>query len=245
MTTIPEESYEEFDVMDLVNWDAAAASTGFDLPASAEGAENRLNVAQPPGPGLSEDPSMDLVFGDVEGDDWSYWALQHYETTQLQQDIDISTYTDLDPEGIAPAASQFAWETPEAPCTNCSRWSYHCKRIREGKYKGYCTSCVALRRQCSFGPPANKPTSDGGATFPANPYPVMGDRPETSIVHEDELAGIMRSEPPVPPVMAVAEVAPLAPRPQHPPKIGARFSRESVKVLKNWVVTHTHHPSLG
>ncbi|KAI8956150.1 hypothetical protein F4801DRAFT_525626 [Xylaria longipes] len=242
MTTIPEDLHEDIDVMDFVNWDAAASSTGFDLPASSEGAENLPDVASAPAPGLSEDPSMDLVFGDIDGDDWSYWALQHYESTQLQQDVEVPTYPDLDTEGISPGTSQFAWETPEAPCTNCSRWAYHCKRIREGKYKGYCTSCVALRRACSFGPSTNRRTSDGGATFPANPWPTMGDRPETSIVHEDELAAIMTSEPPAQPVMAIAGVSPLSPRPQHPPKIGARFSRESVKVLKNWVVMHSHHP---
>ncbi|KAI0408972.1 hypothetical protein F4802DRAFT_547197 [Xylaria palmicola] len=242
MTTIPEELHEDLDVMDFVNWDAAAASTGFDLPTSSEGAENLLGLAPAPAPGLSEDPSMDLVFGDVDGDDWSYWALQHFESTQLQQAGDVPTRTGVDLEEISPGASQFAWETPEAPCANCSHWSYHCKRIREGKYRGYCTSCVALRRQCSFGPSTNKPTSEGAATFPANPWPTMGDRPETSIVHEDELATAMSAEPTAPLEMAVVGVEPLSPRPQHPPKIGARFSRESVKILKNWVVTHSHHP---
>ncbi|KAI1133697.1 hypothetical protein F5Y10DRAFT_228369 [Nemania abortiva] len=245
MTTIPEDLNEDLEVMDFVNWDAAAASTGFDLPVSSEGEEHLpdISLAPAPPPGLSEDPSMDLAFGDVDGDDWSYWALQHYESTQqVQQDVDNSAYPDLDPEGISPGTSQFSWETPEAPCTNCSKWAYHCKRIREGKYRGYCTSCVALRRQCSFGPSTNNVTSDGGATFPANPWPTMGDRPETSILHEDELAGIITPEPAAPQKTATVEVSPLSPRPQHPPKIGARFSRESVKVLKNWVVTHSHHP---
>ncbi|KAF2967200.1 hypothetical protein GQX73_g6391 [Xylaria multiplex] len=243
MTTIPEELNEDIDVMDFVNWDAAAASTGFDLPISSEGAENLPDAATAPGPSIPDDPSMmDLVFGDVEGDDWSYWALQHYESTQLQQDADISTCPELDSEEVSPGTSQFAWETPEAPCTNCSRWAYHCKRIREGKYRGYCTSCVALRRQCSFGPSTNSLASEGGSTFPANPWPTMGDRPETSILHEDELAAIASSGPSAPPRIAVAGMTPLSPRPQHPPKIGARFSRESVKVLKNWVVTHSHHP---
>ncbi|KAI0419204.1 hypothetical protein F5X98DRAFT_335534 [Xylaria grammica] len=241
MTTIPEELNEDIDVMDFVNWDAAAASTGFDLPTSSEGVENMPGVATGPGPGIPEDPSMDLVFGDVEGDDWSYWALQHYESTQLQQDTDIPSYPEPDSEEVSPGAAQFSWETPEAPCTNCSRWAYQCKRIREGKYKGYCTSCVALRRQCSFGPSTNL-ASEGGATFPANPWPTMGDRPATSILHEDELAALTNSTLPPQPRTVVAEVTPLSPRPQHPPKIGARFSRESVKVLKNWVVTHSHHP---
>jgi hypothetical protein len=237
MTTIPEDLNEDIEVMDFVNWDAAAASTGFDFPISAEeGAENFTSVAPAPdpAPGLSDDPSMDLVFGDVDGDDWSYWALQHYESTQLQRDVDTSAYQD--PEGIPPVTPQLYWETPDAPCSNCSLGGYQCKRIREGKYKGYCTSCVALRRECSFGPSTKNFTPDGGATFPANPYPVMGDRPETSILHEDELAAI-------PPMAAVFEEQLMSPpRPQQMPKIGARFSRESVRVLKNWVVTHSHHP---
>ncbi|KAI0206394.1 hypothetical protein F4808DRAFT_118067 [Astrocystis sublimbata] len=241
MTTIPEELNEDIDMMDFVNWDAAASSTGSNLPADSEGVANIPGIAPALASNLSEDPSMDLVFGDIDGDDWSYWALQHYESTQMQQDIELPTYPDPDTEGV-PETSQFSWETPEAPCTNCSQWAYHCKRIREGKYRGYCTSCVALRKGCSLGPSTDKRTSDGGATFPANPWPTMGDRPETSIVHEDELAAILNSEPPASQVTATAEVTLLSPRPQQAPKIGARFSRESVKVLKNWVVTHNHHP---
>ncbi|KAI1109722.1 hypothetical protein F5Y14DRAFT_455744 [Nemania sp. NC0429] len=216
MTTIPEEPNEDIDFMDFVNWDAAAASTGFDLPVVSESAADPFGFAPALPPGLSEDPGMDLAFGDVDGDDWSFWALQHYESTQMQQDADTATYLDPDVEGIS-AANQFSWETPEAPCTNCSH----------------------------FGPSTNNLASDGGATFPANPWPTMGDRPETSIVHEDERAAIINSVPPAPPpplATATVEVMPLSPRPQHPPKIGARFSRESVKVLKNWVGTHSHHP---
>lgn len=244
MTTIPEALDEDSEVMDFVNWDAAAASTGFDL----RGAESHPGVAPSPAPApapdLAEDPSMDLAFGDIEGDDWSYWALQHYETTQLQQDVDMSAPADLDQDQdeVSPGTSQFSWETPEAPCNNCSRWNYHCKRIREGKYRGYCTSCIALRRECSFGPSTDKLASEGGSTFPANPWPIMGDRPETSILHEDELASIINPAPLAQQMKPTTEASLFSPRPQHPPKIGARFSRESVKVLKNWVVTHNHHP---
>ncbi|KAI8629324.1 hypothetical protein F5Y19DRAFT_78006 [Xylariaceae sp. FL1651] len=235
MPTIP-----ELEEMDFVNWDAAAASTGFDLPVSSEGAENVTSAVPAPILGLPEDPSMDLVFGDVDGDDWSYWALQHFESTQLQQDVDVPAYPDA--EDVLPATSQLYWETPEAPCSNCSLGGYQCKRIREGKYKGYCTTCVALRRECSFGPLTNNLSLEGGATFPANPWPIMGDRPETSILREDELAAIIDAVPLAPPMATVAEEKAPSPRPQPMPKIGARFSRESVKVLKNWLSTHSQHP---
>ncbi|KAI0390388.1 hypothetical protein F5Y17DRAFT_67565 [Xylariaceae sp. FL0594] len=229
--------------MDFVDWDAVAAETTFDLPVNAQGVEDIV-----PGlvPGLSDDPGMDLAFGDVDGDEWSYWALEHYESTQLQaqQDVEQSTYVNpgpgSDPEGEAPVLPY--WETPESPCSNCAQGGYQCKRIREGKYRGYCTTCVALRRGCSLRPLTSIVSAEDGATFPTDPWPTMGDRPETSILHEDELTAMVNSDLLPSPIAPAFEAAPLPQRPQAQPKIGARFSRESVKVLKNWAVTHSHHP---
>ncbi|KAI1811370.1 hypothetical protein GGS20DRAFT_111871 [Poronia punctata] len=234
--------------MDFVDWDAAAVDVGYDLPTASEGVEDHVDVASGLATGLPDDPSMDLVFGDVDGDDWSYWALQHYESTQLGQSVDVEGGGEpVGNPGIerepSPVTSQVYWETPEFPCSNCSHWGYQCKRIREGKYRGYCTSCVALRRECSFGPSTTNVASEHGTTFPANPWPIMGDRPETSILHEDELAAMARANPQASSMAAaITEEGPSLPRAQTQPKIGARFSRESVKVLKNWVVTHSHHP---
>ncbi|KAI1431198.1 hypothetical protein GGR50DRAFT_101113 [Xylaria sp. CBS 124048] len=240
MTTIPEELNEEIETMDSVNWDATVANTALDsMSAGSDGAVHVSSIAPAGGP---DDPSIDLLFGDIDGDDWSYWALQHYDSTQLQRDpVAATTYPDVNPEGASQAASQFSWELPEAPCTNCSQWAYQCKKIREGKYRGYCTSCVALRRECSFGPSAKNFTSTSGAAFPANPWPIMGEGPETCVVREDEEAAAINSGSLAPLAGADGET-PLSSRPQPLPKIGARFSRESVKVLKNWVVTHSHHP---
>ncbi|KAI1330986.1 hypothetical protein F5Y16DRAFT_361871 [Xylariaceae sp. FL0255] len=226
----------EVDEMNLIDWDAAAASTGFDLPATSQGAEtNDLGPSLPP-----EDPSMDLVFGDIDGDDWSYWALQHYESSQLQQDLDVQQVQGLETQ--LAAAQQLYWEIPETPCSNCSLGGYQCKRIREGQYKGYCTSCVALRRECSFAPLTSNLTSEVDNTFPLNPWPIMGDRPETSIVLEDDLGAMMGPLPTSRPSAGILNEKPPSPRPQQMPKIGARFSRESVKILKNWLVTHSRHP---
>ncbi|KAI1496482.1 hypothetical protein F5X99DRAFT_414053 [Biscogniauxia marginata] len=232
MTTI-----DELEEMDFIDWDAAAASTGFDLPAVSEGVSRPVDAAVS---GSLDEPNMDLVFGNVDGDDWSYWALEHFESTQMPQDVDASAYPDL--EEPPPATPQMYWETPEAPCIHCAEGSYQCKRIQEGKYRGYCTSCVALRCECSFGPSTNNLTAEAGETFPANPWPIMGDRPATSILHEDDLAAIISSAPSAPSLAAVAGDQPTSPKAPSMPKIGARFSRESVKVLKNWLVTHSRHP---
>jgi hypothetical protein len=231
---------DEMEAMDFVDWDAAVTGSSAELPLASEG------VALPTAAATSlDDPNMDLVFENVDGDDWSFWALEHFESTQTAQDNTLVSPSEEQRQ--SPENSQLYWETPEAPCSHCASGGYQCKRIREGNYKGYCTSCVALRCECSFGfaPSADNPAASRGATFPANPWPIMGDRPETSILHEDDLAAIITSAPPAPGLISVAgggarkEPSPV---PQMAPKIGARFSRESVKILKNWVSTHSRHP---
>lgn len=226
--------------MDFVNWDAAAPDTGFPLPATSEDVTNPSDAAPP-----TSQPDMDLVFQDLDGDEWANWALEHFASTQLSKEETMAPANN-DAETCDPAVTTLYWETPETPCNHCAQGGYQCKRIREGKYRGYCTSCVALRCECSFGPSVNNLTAEVGDTFPANPWPIMGDRPATSILLEDELAAIIQSEPRDSGLVSLAEEntekpAP-PPNPQNIPKIGARFSRESVKILKNWVSTHSRHP---
>ncbi|KAI1874944.1 uncharacterized protein JN550_002373 [Neoarthrinium moseri] len=231
MTTIEEES-----VMDFINWDAAGADTGFDF-------QNPQGVPNQP-----EENNMDLVLGDVEGDDWSYWALEHFESIQAPQDAPMANLDDplaaLNlPDFNPPIPVEMKWEFPEAPCEACRRRGYECKRLREGQYKGYCTSCVALRCECSFGPDGlHAAGSEAGETFPANPWPIMGDRPETSILHEDDLAAATNRtlNPLESGVHIDAEGNFSSSKPMA--KVGARFSRESVRILKNWVSTHSRHP---
>ncbi|KAI8964451.1 hypothetical protein F5Y11DRAFT_345594 [Daldinia sp. FL1419] len=229
MTTI-----DELEEMEFVNWDAAVVGSSSEPVVTSEGVSGTIDA-----PAASTDqPNMDLVFGDVDGDDWSYWALEHYESTQIPQEVDPVVL----PGTESAANSQLYWETPAVPCTHCAMGGYQCKQIREGKYKGYCTSCVALRCECSFGPLEHNLTAEAGATFPANPWPIMGDRPETSILLEDELAAMITSAPPVPGLVAIAEDRQSLSKPPTTTKSGTRFSRESVKILKNWVSTHSRHP---
>lgn len=225
--------------MDFINWDAAGAETGFDLQSpTTEGAINP-----------SDDTNMNMVLGDVDGDDFSYWALEHFDSTQIPQDFPMTSGGDdvfgpLPVEGTfdPPLPAQMSWEFPEAPCSHCRSGGYECKRIREGKYKGYCTSCVALRCECSFGPKGNHAGSEAGETFPANPWPTMGDRPETSILHEDELAALSNRTINVSQPLMPIDGETQFPAGKPAAKIGARFSRESVRILKNWVSTHSRHP---
>lgn len=220
---------DEMQAMDFVNWDAAGSDSGLKL-AGPPDATPLPDLA--PLPVTSAETNMDLVLGDVEGDDWSFWALEHFESThQMPQALDTPTFED--PAAHMPdlPPSEMYWESPPVPCTHCSLGGYSCKRIREGRFKGYCTTCVALRCGCSLGPDDQATRSEAGDTFPANPWPIMGDRPATSILHEDDLAAAMSITlvpPQEIPQEAVADQDQsdnniAAPRPIQP-KVGARFS---------------------
>ncbi len=198
---------------------------------------------------LMGDEDLDLVFGNIVGDDFSFWALQHYDNNlaSLGPGSEMLLPTTTAPPaatttlaGDSPQAFEDSFETPDAPCDHCRAGGYQCKTIREGKYKGYCTSCVALRCGCSFGLAIDtlNPTD---SAFPYNPWPRMGDHPE-AIPQEDTMAmdtalpGASGSDLPAGLEDRSASLQ------QSVPKIGARFSRESVRILKNWLSTHNRHP---
>jgi hypothetical protein len=207
---------------EFVNWDHAG-------PASAAGVDMLSPSLLPAGDPLAD---LDLALANVEGDDFSFWALQHFENNVSP----TMGHTDEIPMPTDRSTRRFEdhLELFEAPCVNCQLGGYQCKRIPEGEYKGHCTSCVALRCACSFGM---------ASAFPANQWSAMGPHPET-IIQEDihcsghastsgpDLAGLVSASGRD---MTSASEAANA-------KVGARFSRESVKILKNWLSTHSKHP---
>ncbi|KAK0619821.1 C2H2 type zinc finger-containing protein [Immersiella caudata] len=226
MPVIPE--MDEF-----VNWDNADPATGTAMT---------LDLMSPSfatmDPILDRDHDLDLALENVDGDDFSFWALQHYENSHLPT-LDPTLDMDLSLND-SPKAFDESFETPDAPCAHCQTGGYQCKRIREGKYKGYCTSCVALRCGCSFGmaEPTPYPTD---SAFPHNPWPVMGDHPDAITQEDGHHEGLQLASLSEPASLneagASGEVAANVGR-----KAGARFSRESVKILKNWLSTHSKHP---
>jgi len=220
---------------EFVNWDNAGPVTAITAPA---------NMASPSfalmDPILDRDHDLELALENVDGDDFSFWALQHYENSHMaNMDPALEMGLSL---GDSPKAFDESFELPEAPCAHCQAGGYQCKRIREGKYKGYCTSCVALRCGCSFGLAGPTPYPTDSA-FPHNPWPVMGDHPD-AITQEDARFEVFPttslSEPTS--LNSAAAAAADAAASNGGRKSGARFSRESVKILKNWLSTHSKHP---
>ncbi|KAH8889652.1 hypothetical protein GQ53DRAFT_825088 [Thozetella sp. PMI_491] len=243
MPVIPEESEME----EFVNWDHADPAVGAGaFSAIGTGVDMMTHPLTAGEAGMD----LDLALENVEGDDFSFWALQHYENSTLatvDPAVDLPLTIPMASSTVdSPKAFEESFETPDAPCENCQRAGYQCKKIREGKYKGYCTSCVALRKGCSFGL-ASESLYPTETTFPYNPWPKMGDHPD-AIPQEDIMPqGILSHNTSASDLTALGSL--VAPEqgsgPQRTPsnpKIGARFSRESVRILKNWLSTHNRHP---
>ncbi|OAA81074.1 Homeodomain-related protein [Akanthomyces lecanii RCEF 1005] len=192
---------------DFVHWDKAADAIGGTADFQLDG-EN-----------------LDLVLANVDDDDFGFSALQHFSG---DANLDLFAIPGTMPDPI----SEAWYETPQTACAHCAAGGFSCKKIHEGSYKGYCTSCVALRVECSFARALGNamPGVEPAAAFPPSPWPntihssFANHMAAPAAHHPNENNGI------------------IAPVPIAPPKIGARFSRESVRILKNWLSTHTRHP---
>ncbi|KAK4217824.1 hypothetical protein QBC37DRAFT_369656 [Rhypophila decipiens] len=243
----------EVDEMDeFINWDNAAPAMAMATATTTATATGSNTDSQYPlqAVGAQHLTDMDLALANVDGDDFSYWALEHFEQTNmgplegmgLTGAMDTSATLDMDLADELPTPFEESFEIPDVPCTHCRAGGYQCKRICEGKYKGYCTSCVALRCGCSFGLVASTAVPTDTA-FPFNPWPVMGDHPD-AITQEGVVPATAqgKSAKNLSAPNSIQGDENAAAGPAGAAKIGARFSRESVKILKNWLSVHHKHP---
>lgn len=264
MTSIP-------DMDRFVDWDKAGAPSG----------SSTLDLSVP------TDPDLDLALANVVDDNWNSWTLQHVNGQTAQEpSLDTfeagATFDQADP--LPDPVPEPWWFIPDAPCTNCTLGRYQCKRIKEGQYKNYCTSCVALRCECSLASasstaqPNHATANDAAAmdtelsslSLPLNPWPTAGEHPNA--IPQEDLNVSTSDGSSRPGESSSAECAQFSsavdsssashesvaistgagsgtgpafgdPNKNNPPaKIGARFSRESVKILKNWLLSHNRHP---
>jgi hypothetical protein len=250
MTTIEEENMDEF-----FNFDAAAhplAQHDFDFGNLEAGAYD-----------------IDLAFNEPENDEDSFSALQHFSNTEPRGFDLQNSMPDTAMMGPDDFTDFQRWiegsSVPSKSCAYCSRMRFHCKIIKEGIRKGSCTSCVALARTCSLTHPGpfnnddeelNLPTSD--VTEYAHPDWAEAQVPPQDYADWNMEDTILPSDAPL--------ASPRRPDSFHEsrsssnlvslkssdenmnasldnnPKIGARFSREAIKVLRTWLSTHHGHP---
>lgn len=227
MTTINE--MDEF-----VDWDKAVEAV--------EAQDNSVNV------GL-EAENIGLVLANVNEDDFSFHALEHFSQNSnpapLGDPLDLFYDLPMDGTSALDLADHVA-----NPCHHCAVGGFSCKKIKEGRYKGCCTSCVALHVECSFALKDANANEPSASVLPSNPWPTMGDHPNAipSLNHFPDASqrNTLPSpslEPPRKNAIPSGETNIDGPTIQAPPpKIGARFSRESVRILKTWLSTHNRHP---
>lgn len=196
---------------EFVNWDKAEQSA---LGPDGTGPCLGINLDFQP---VQDNHDFDLALANIDGDDFSFWALEHFETSHLNL-LSQTNAAALDPR-----------DPSKAPCDACEASGFDCKRVEDGKRKGYCTTCVALGITCSFalapGPSSVGSHSNVPLAAVRQTDPRSSSSPDLANLGTGSNSGNDNS-----------------PNPPAAPKVGARFSREAVRVLKAWLATHSQRP---
>ncbi|RDL35841.1 Uncharacterized protein BP5553_06453 [Venustampulla echinocandica] len=244
MTTI-----EEMD--EFFNFEDAAHPLDHPLPSHLDFDPTGLNL--PSGP-----YDINLAFAEPENDENSFTCLQHFSALegQVQNDTDgVMTDTAmLSPHDFTDFPRWIdGMDFPTNPCSYCSRMRIHCKIIKEGLRRGSCTSCVALARSCSLthGPRQVVDGKDSHLSGDA----TQNDFQDLSTYRMDES---MNADEPHPSVELTQGFSRSRSNPNlvsvrsseeninaaagENPKVGARFSRDSIRILRAWLSTHHRHP---
>ncbi|KAL1978300.1 hypothetical protein VTN31DRAFT_1159 [Thermomyces dupontii] len=115
------------------------------------------------------------------------------------------------------------FKVPE-PCDFCRRMGLDCFLIERGELKNGCTCCISLYRECSF---THKNTNDKGL----DTLHTVNEDTETAT------GGLTGKR-----ALKSLNGSTLDDFEGRGRKSGARFSREAVRILKNWLSEHSHHP---
>jgi hypothetical protein len=127
------------------------------------------------------------------------------------------------------------WSTKilQEQCEYCCKNGYQCKVIQEGPRIGSCTSCATQQRACSLD--LHQDLMAGGVN-PNNSRP-----PSRSALELPNHFSHSNSAPNLVALKSSDENI-NSDLGNSGPKVGARFSRESVRILKGWLSTHHRHP---
>ncbi|KAL1983323.1 hypothetical protein VTN96DRAFT_10464 [Rasamsonia emersonii] len=161
-----------------------------------------------------------------------YESLFHDKTFELHRDAAPADSNDFaDPEPPTQTGDDSAVPEPDAggdypmfrakePCDFCERMGLDCFIIQRGVLNNGCTCCISLYRECSF-THAREPGKYLATLHPVSEdvdIPTGGPNGKRALKSlGDDLDGRSR-------------------------KSGARFPREAVRILKNWLSEHYQHP---
>lgn len=148
-----------------------------------------------------------------------YESLFHDKTFELHRDAAPADSNDVaDPEPVP--GSDYPMFRAKEPCDFCERMGLDCFIIQRGVLNNGCTCCISLYRECSF----THAKAPGKYLDTLHPVTEDVDIPTGGLTGKrvlkslgDDLDGRSR-------------------------KSGARFPREAVRILKNWLSEHYQHP---
>lgn len=224
----------------FVNWDHAAVSQAEEPAPESTLAPQPTNDSNPNAPSQDIDPSLlgmmpamnpsldniGLTFENIDEDDFSFFALQHFASGNP----DVMTASQ--PDATAAAAA------PLATAVNYNNDNTQNNNLNDGnawpQFAGTTTTSAA-----SSAPSSNPMLSMAGELLPTGHSDGSN---RSSLVDLNNL-GLSSSRSMTPAGAGTGSTAATDAHPGVlPPKVGARFSRESVRILKDWLTTHNRHP---
>ena len=190
-----------------------------------------------------------LAFSTPQDDEDAFTALQLFgdmaPNQRLSMDLNAVDTTMMGPADFTDFPRWVnGMSLPVRPCEYCEKMRIHCKVLKEGKRKGDCTSCVALARDCSLTQNVGM-GSDGNfntSSDVVNAWQEFNDSvPKKAQVSNRSSMESLNHVDSTPDLSLNSSNENLDTEVGEP-KLGARFSRDAVRVLREWLSTHHRHP---
>ncbi|PON22127.1 hypothetical protein TGAM01_v209001 [Trichoderma gamsii] len=125
------------------------------------------------------------------------------------------------------------------PCGYCAQHHLHCEVAQEAAFLGACTSCIAEGRDCDFMTDTSVPEAQRepsvASQLSADDHTNTSKQPRSNSHNGSESGANIHD--------SLEEH--LAKHAGNNSKAGARFSREALRILRNWLLSNHRHPYLS
>jgi hypothetical protein len=125
------------------------------------------------------------------------------------------------------------------PCGYCAQQHLHCEVAQEATFLGACTSCIAEGRDCDFMTETSVPEAQREPSVASQ----LSIDDHTNTLKELKASSHNGSESGVEARESLDEHP--AKQAGNSSKVGARFSREALRILRNWLLSNHRHPYLS
>lgn len=210
--------------------------------------------------GRSPNSDFDALLTSMDNDDFGFSTLsqlddqpsQHFFSDTGTSYVELSSHF---PASVVFPVADTLSNPPNDPiqgapgehCADCFTMGAHCQMIQDGQHGGLCMSCAVGSSEHEHGTdPSLQEEFDRATDFSQNSgrlCTMPGKNVAASTQPNDHFSGSPRSIT-TPGAMKdkMPFEAPKSIQAGFPAKIGARFSRESVQILRKWLFLNRRHP---